>query len=160
MSSHSRLTASTGRTSFTPSFQVYLHSWPVETSLYQSSSLHHSLMGVVMTGLEDLRSERLGSHHLPLGVGCCFFSPEVQNIFLDLQLVKLSPQYFYFCGFLKYCISGGSAVLFPKEFFCKHKVRVVFLCSCQVEDWQIENLLNSGVDIIIVKLRFGPTGGL
>ncbi len=77
MAPHSGLAASTRRASFTPHVNVLLHIWQVETSLYQGSSLHYSLVsshGMMMAGLDNLGSERLGSHHLPLGVGCSFFS--------------------------------------------------------------------------------------
>ncbi len=80
MASYSGFAVSTGCASLTPRLDILLHSWPVETSFYQGSSSHYSLMsshGVIMTCLENLGSGRLGGHYLPVGIACNLFRPAV-----------------------------------------------------------------------------------
>ncbi len=70
MASYSGLATSTRCASFTPCFRVLLHFRPVETSLYQGSSPYYSLVcshSVMMVGLKNLGSERLGCHHFWVG---------------------------------------------------------------------------------------------
>ncbi len=70
MASYSGFAVSASCASLTTRLNVFLHSWPVDSSLYKGSSPHHSLMsshGVMVACLENLGSERLGGPPLAIG---------------------------------------------------------------------------------------------
>ncbi len=84
--SYSSFTMPASCASLTPRFYVFLHLRPVKPSLDQGSSPHYSLVGghgVVVACLKNMGSERLGGHHLPLGIYCNLLPPAVCSCILN-----------------------------------------------------------------------------